>query len=339
MIPKIIHYCWFGHSEKASIFYRCYESWLKYASDYKIVEWNEKNFDTNINTYCKEAYNTKKWAFVSDFVRLYVLFYHGGVYLDTDCELTNNIDLFLNNKAFIGYESDCDISTAIIGAEKGHIWIKELLDYYRERHFIKEDTSFDMITNVKIVTDMVKNKYGLILDNKNKNFSDDVNIYPKEYLCRYSDKITNYSIHHFDGSWIDKNVIKREKVLYNNMYLILSKILQLIIEKRNIKALKVIKYKKILLWGIGNVGRGIVEIFRINNIRIDMIIDQQCGIDSYNGIKVENNIDNIVLNDFDIICLTPIKYLKEINNILQEKHYKNQIIDVYSLLKLDEVLY
>ena len=99
-IPKIIHYCWFGKGPKPELVLKCIASWEKYLPDYEIKEWNENNFDINSNIYCKEAYERKKYAFVSDYVRLYAVYNEGGIYFDTDLEVIKNMDVFLNNKAF-----------------------------------------------------------------------------------------------------------------------------------------------------------------------------------------------------------------------------------------------
>lgn len=339
MIPRIIHYCWFGKGRKPEIFKKCYGSWKKYAPDYEIIEWNESNFNININEYCKEAYYSKKWAFVSDFVRLYILFNYGGVYVDTDCELTNNIDIFLKDKAFTGYESNYNIPTAIMGSEKGHLWIKELLNYYDNQHFIKNNKIFNMTTNVEIITKMVTNKYKLILNNKEKIFSDDVHIYPKEYFCRLNNNIPNYSIHHFNGSWIDKETIKKNKILYNNMYLILDEIIEIISGNKQCSFIENMINKKIAIWGIGSIGKGIKEVFDLNNINIDLIIDRGYSYNSYKGTIVVNNINNIDLNKYDVICITPIKYISEIKKQLKSRNYDNEIISIYDLLGIDKIVF
>lgn len=97
MIEKVIHYCWFGGAEKNEIILTCIESWKKFCPDYKIIEWNENNFDINMCDFIKEAYENKKWVFVSDFVRLYVLYNYGGIYLDTDVELMDSLDEWENS--------------------------------------------------------------------------------------------------------------------------------------------------------------------------------------------------------------------------------------------------
>lgn len=207
-IPKIIHYCWFGGNNLSELALKSIDSWKKYCPDYKIVEWNEKNFDINCNKYIREAYETKKWAFVTDYVRLFVLSKYGGIYMDTDVEVVRNIDEFLHNQAFLGFETTDTISTAIIGAMKGNPWIKTLLPYYDNRHFISEDGSFDTTTNVDIITKMTKANYSLELNNTLQKTNGDVSIYPKDYFCpkdyftgRINITQNTYTIHHFSASW------------------------------------------------------------------------------------------------------------------------------------------
>lgn len=137
MIPKIIHYCWFGRNEKSDIIKKCIASWKKYCPDWKIIEWNEDNYDVNRIPYVKEAYDSKKWAFVTDVVRLEVVKKMGGIYLDTDVELLANIDFLLENEAFYFFESDRNISTGLgFGASSNHESLKYLLSYYDNRNFI-----------------------------------------------------------------------------------------------------------------------------------------------------------------------------------------------------------
>lgn len=105
MIPKIIHYCWFGKGKKPKLVKKCIDSWKKYCSDYELIEWNEDNFDIKSNAYTQWCYENKKYAFLSDYVRLFVVYQNGGVYFDTDVELIRNIDGFLNDQAFFGFET------------------------------------------------------------------------------------------------------------------------------------------------------------------------------------------------------------------------------------------
>ncbi len=207
-IPKIIHYCWFGGNPLSDLALKCINSWKKYCPDYKIIEWNENNFDINSNMYVKEAYQAKKWAFVTDYVRLFVLYEYGGIYMDTDVEIIRNIDRFLCYDAFSGFETVNSIPTAIMGAKKGNEWIKYLLSFYDNKHFICEDGSFDTTTNVITITNMTKKKYNIHLNNKFQNIDEGIVLYPKEYFCP-KDYITGeiiltkntYCIHHFAASW------------------------------------------------------------------------------------------------------------------------------------------
>ena len=213
MIPKVIHYCWFGRGEKNELAKKCIESWKKYCPDYKFKEWNEDNFDINSNQYVKEAYENKKWAFVTDYVRLYALYNEGGVYMDTDVEIIKSIDAFLVNHAFSSFESINKIPTGLMASEKYNVWIKDLLREYDELHFVKDDGSFDLTPNGERITNLSKKEYGLIRNNKLQYLKNNsVVIYPLDYFCAKDTKtgvvtITDntYSIHHFSGSWLPDN--------------------------------------------------------------------------------------------------------------------------------------
>ena len=148
MIPKIIHYIWVGGKPLTPLAEKCIQSWKKNCPDYEIKRWDESTFDINQNQYCKEAYESKKWAFVSDYIRLKVLFEYGGIYMDTDVEVIKPLDEFLVHPAFSGFENNTQIPTGIMAAEKNNKWIENLLNDYNHRHFIKEDGSFDYTTNV-----------------------------------------------------------------------------------------------------------------------------------------------------------------------------------------------
>ena len=140
-IPKIIHYCWFGGGAISPENRKCMESWEKYCPDYKIIEWNEQNFDISKNRYVQQAYEAKKYAFVSDYARLAVVYEYGGIYLDSDVEVLKSFDPLLDLPYFVGAENAGTIEAAIIGAEKGCDWIKACLDYYKGRNFIQESVS------------------------------------------------------------------------------------------------------------------------------------------------------------------------------------------------------
>ena len=207
MIPKIIHYCWFGGKELPELSKKCLESWQKYCPDFEIKRWDESNTDLHENAYIEEAYNEKKWAFVTDYIRLKILYENGGIYVDTDLEILKPIDCFLQNRGFTGFESDDSLLTGMLGSEKELPVYKELLSYYDNRHFIRDDGTYDITTNVTTVTNFFLQN-GLILNNKKQTIKD-ICIYPNDYFSpkdyntgRLVLTDNSYTIHHFDGSWL-----------------------------------------------------------------------------------------------------------------------------------------
>lgn len=208
MIPKIIHYCWFGGKPLPELARKCIASWHKYCPDYEIKEWNESNFDINSCKYVKQAFDNKKWAFITDYVRLYALVNEGGIYMDTDVEVLASLNSFLCEKAFSGFETSDSVPTGIMACEKGFPLFVELLKYYDNVDFILPDGSLNMVTNVVTITNECE-KRGLI---RNNTFQiiDGFALYPKDYFCpkNYSDgKIyltdNSVTIHHFSGSWMN----------------------------------------------------------------------------------------------------------------------------------------
>lgn len=217
MIPKIIHYCWFGRGEKPKLAKKCIASWKKYCPDYEIKEWNEDNFDISLYPYAKEAYERRRLAFVADVARLYALYQEGGIYMDTDVEVLKPLDNFLAHPAFCGFEDEKGISTGIIGSEKGGKWVKDNLDNYLHRHFIKGDETDDLTTNVVTITNYMLS-LGLKLDNTFQDFPDLITIYPKDYFSpkSYEDgklylTSNTCAIHHFSASWKTGKEQFREK--------------------------------------------------------------------------------------------------------------------------------
>lgn len=208
MIPKKIHYCWFGRGQKPELAVKCIESWKKYLPDYELKEWNEDNFDITQNQYVREAYENRKFAFVTDYVRLYAIYHEGGVYMDTDVEVVGSYDQFLHHHAFSGFETDGNVPTGMMAAEKDSVWAKELLDQYANRKFVQEDGSYDMTTNTSVITDYMLEK-GLVLNNKYQDFPNLCTMYPADYFCpkdHRTGKIkctkNTVCIHHFAGSWL-----------------------------------------------------------------------------------------------------------------------------------------
>ncbi|MFR2070553.1 MAG: glycosyltransferase family 32 protein [Bacteroides nordii] len=207
MIPKIIHYCWFGRGKMPELALKCLESWKKHLPDYVIKEWNEDNFDLDAYPYAREAYDNRKFAFVTDIVRLYALYHEGGIYMDTDVEVLKPLDIFLKYDAVSGFESKTQIPTGLMACREGYPLFKELLDEYDGIHFKHTDGSLDFTTNVVRITNACL-KYGLIPNNRFQTVNG-FTLFPKEYFCpkSYDDgKIylteNTVTIHHFAGSWL-----------------------------------------------------------------------------------------------------------------------------------------
>lgn len=215
MIPKVIHYCWFGKKPIPQKLQKCIASWKKLLPDYQIIEWNEDNFNLNSTRWTKQAYAAKKYAFVADYVRMKVLYEYGGIYLDTDVEIVKNFDVFLQYKAFGGFEPYDTVTTGVMGAEKGHHLIKEFLDYYTDRPFIKGNGKYDELANVYWIRDICQS-HGLVMNNTYQ-VVEDFHFFPKTYFSpldvwKNKDLTKNtYAIHYFEGSWLDEETRRRIK--------------------------------------------------------------------------------------------------------------------------------
>lgn len=219
-IPKTIHYCWFGGNPLPELAQKCIASWKKFCPDYEIKEWNEINFDLDLYHYTREAYDQKKFAFVTDVVRLYVLHNYGGIYMDTDVELVKNLDSILQYPGVSGFESTEWIPTGLMAACKHHPLIKEWLDDYDGLHFIKEDGTLDLTTNVIRITDICR-KYGFVPNGELQTIAD-FTFFPTEYFCpkeflgNLNLTENSYSIHHFNASWIDINKLSGISLIRKN---------------------------------------------------------------------------------------------------------------------------
>ena len=230
MIPKVIHYCWFGKGPLPSSARKCIDSWIKYFPDYEIKQWNEDNFEIDKFDYTKEAYAAKKYAFVSDFVRFWVLYHHGGLYFDTDVEVVKDFSDILNCGPFMGFELNpinkmnkmMRINPGLgIGATPFHPFYKELLDLYASMHWVSYTESQGVMpTVVDYTTDLFIKKGIKVLNGIQR--IDGINIYPENYFCPISinsGKLTMYpethSIHWFDQSW--QSTIRKygRKILIN----------------------------------------------------------------------------------------------------------------------------
>lgn len=225
MIPKIIHYCWFGGNPLPEDAKRCIASWRRYMPDYEIKEWNESNFDIRCNTYCEQAYNAKKYAFVSDYARLWILYQEGGIYFDTDVEVIKPLDDIIAKGAFMGCETSPTKDNQIItvnpglglGVEPKHPVYKELLDLYDKRSFILNDGSMDLKTIVTTTTEVLF-EHGLQISNEIQQI-DGISIYPKDFFCpigidgKMEMTERTHTIHHYAQSWMPASHIWLRKMI------------------------------------------------------------------------------------------------------------------------------
>lgn len=209
MIPKTIHYCWFGSGEMPELAQKCISSWHNYMPDWEYKLWNEDNFDINQIAYTREAYAAKKFAFVSDYVRLWALCNEGGVYLDTDVEVFKPFDDLLAYGAFAGFEGSkhIPVGTCVMASQPKGEWVKEQLGHYQGRHFIKDDSSFDMTTNVQFITSIMQAN-GFVTNGKEQDYKD-LHVFPVEYFCPrhttgdYIRTENTYCDHLGLGSWAE----------------------------------------------------------------------------------------------------------------------------------------
>lgn len=246
MIPHKIHYCWFGKNEKNKNVLNCIDSWRKNFPDYEIIEWNEDNFDIFCCPYVQEAYQQQKWAFVSDYVRFWCLFYVGGIYFDTDVEVLRDMSDILVRGPYMGLQKDLSKSDDVLNinpglgmaAYKGMPILKDILNLYERQSFCRKGGKENLKTVVQYTTELFQAK-GYNGDTKNINFFEGIYIYPTDYFCpmdTWSGKIditsNTYTIHHFDASWyngIDRLImlIFRSFSRYGKVGYILSQIVVL----------------------------------------------------------------------------------------------------------------
>lgn len=226
MIPKTIHYCWFGGQSIPKEYQKCIDSWGKYLFGYEIKKWDESNYDVNCIPFSKEAYEVKKFAYVSDYARLKILYENGGVYFDTDVEVIRNMDEVMECGAWMGIEkhkntpeADDMVNPGLgFAVEPHHPIIKEIMAFYENTHYIFPDGRMEQIPIVPITTNVLK-KYGLKASADVPYDCGGIMIYPWEYFCPMeflSNKIeiTNktYTIHHYSATWMswkDKLMMKK----------------------------------------------------------------------------------------------------------------------------------
>lgn len=218
MIPKKIHYCWFGNKPKGKKELKCIASWKKYCPDYEIIEWSEANVDLDMMPFVKQAYNAKKYAFVSDVIRLWAILTYGGIYFDTDVELIKSFEAFLDFRGFIGFETNNYVNTGqCFGAEKNNQIIQEMLNCYKKLNFMNIGGTEQVIKCTEINTKILV-KHGLICNGKFQMIDGFV-VFPVEYFNPYDDPTgrlyitkNTHSIHWYSKSWMSKRTVLRSKL-------------------------------------------------------------------------------------------------------------------------------
>ena len=180
MIPKVVHYIWFGDKPFPDKILCCIDSWKKYLPEYKFMLWNESTFDVSTCTFTQQAYENRKWAFVSDYVRVWALNKYGGWYLDTDVEILKPLESFEDKRMILGTDHDGAL-TALMGSEKNHPFWQQVLDHYHSMKFVNDDGSFNMIVNNTHLQDILKN-YGYVFENKYQELKEGIYVYPDDYF-------------------------------------------------------------------------------------------------------------------------------------------------------------
>ncbi|MDF2557761.1 MAG: Eps7I [Bacillales bacterium] len=333
MIPKVIHYCWFGRKPLPKSAKHCIASWKKHCPDYKIVEWNEDNFNVNFNDYTSQAYENGRFAFVSDVARLKVIHEFGGVYLDVDVELLRSIDPLLNEEAFMGFEGTSVATGLGFGAKVGNVLIKELLDDYSNRQFINSNGDEDKTTCLKI-NEKIFLKYGLKKNGeKQKVFN--VTIYPTEYFCpldfktrKLSITSNTYSIHHYEASWHSRSERINHFLVRKNLLGIQRKF-ELIKYIRNLNKYEKIPYYKIAL---NLVTKKIIRQLPLQNI---ILMESMNGMDSNTGALFNEMIRQGYNEKYKIVWLVDdIEKFKniKIKNVTFQKMYEEKTLLQFSNL-------
>ena len=230
MIPKIIHMCWLSGDPFPEKIQKCIDSWKNIMPDWDIIIWDTKRFDIHKNTWTNQAFESKKYAFVADYIRFYALYNYGGVYLDSDIEVLKSFNNLIQNKCFFGFEYSGAPEAAVVASEKNNNWIKIALEWYENKEFINKDGTYNITTCPIILKYAFEKAYNIsLIDNGVIQKIEDISIFPYEYFSPkngFTDKIictqNTYCIHHFNSSWLKLGFFKRKKRL---IHIFLIKIL------------------------------------------------------------------------------------------------------------------
>lgn len=245
MIPQIVHYIWFGRNPYSEKVQYCIESWKKYLPDYQFMLWNEDTFDVTSVPFTRQAYEHKKWAFVSDYVRIYALYNYGGWYLDTDVEIIRPLMTIEHHRLVLGTDEG-GFLTALMGAEMKHSFLKKMLDYYHNLRFIQEGGNLNMEVNNTYLQEELT-MYGYKIENKYQELAEGIVVFPDDYFHvvslttgKKNQTVNTYAIHWHTLLWVSKKTkwirFVRMKVLApllgGDNYTQLAKIVKLIWKRR-----------------------------------------------------------------------------------------------------------
>lgn len=311
-MEKKIHYCWFGGKKLPKKVKKCIETWKKFLPDYEIIEWNESNFDINMCEFVKQAYANKKWAFVSDYVRIFALYNEGGIYFDTDMKITKDISDIVKNDMFLGYEDSGYIGTAVIGvSEKNNKYVKEILDYYNN---IKE-FNCEIIYNYAnpIIISKILKKYNKIENDDGITVIDNnIYIYPRDYFYplsyNFQEQVFTKNtcmVHLFNATWTDKKerrTINLYRKLGPNWGRRINKIFEFTANKRNGLKMFIIKIIKSI--------RLKLSIYLNRNKRVNNIKEELNKIES-NYIIIANPDNDYEVNNINELFKGNILYIRK----------------------------
>lgn len=322
-IPKKIHFFWHSAPPYPDKVNRCIESWKKMMPDYEIKAWNINSVDLNMLIYTKQAMICKEYAFISDVIRLYALYTEGGIYFDTDVEVFKSFDDLLDQKSFMGIECTGKVGTCVIGSEKGNPVIKEFLDYYKDRLFIKEDGNMEKVANTIPITRILFT-HGLKIEDRIQ-FLKNITIYPESYFCpkfywESEIKRTSYTycVHHFDGSWNDNAKVDLPYI---------ANVPKMLADMINKNPKVAVGQSEIIIYGTGDVGVHVLRLLRSNYPKVKcncfMVTknDTLCH-DIYGMPIIEINQATQKQKDALVIVATTPKYHEVIIKTLKENNFE-----------------
>ena len=221
MIPKIIHLCWLSGDPFPPEIQKCLDSWKEHLGDYEVWLWDSKRFDVNSSTWTRQAFENKKYAFAADYIRFYVLYNYGGIYLDSDVLVYKNFDELLSLPYFIGHDQIGGFEAAVIGAEKGCRWIKDVLDYYEGRSFVQENGVMD-VTSLPVILHhrLLEKEYHFRLLHQIESYAGEekwINVFDGDFFnsrdaVEVRQTKRSFCAHNYAGSWTQPNKAMKERI-------------------------------------------------------------------------------------------------------------------------------